>query len=427
MKSKATKSSMIGIIGLGYVGIPFFINFSKKGCNVIGYDKDVNKIRSLKLGRNYLPHLKDSDFNFLKTQTATSNISELKSCNTFIICLPTPIKGKKNQPDLSHINSFFNEFQNIIKKGDSVILVSTVYSGFTREVIASKIQKLGYKIGKDIFLSFSPERENPGDNNFELTNTPRLLAGYSSNCLQKSKNVLSKIVKNIHLVTSLEVAETSKLIENLFRSVNIGFVNEIKIYCDALKIDINEVLDAANTKPFGYMKFEPGPGVGGHCIPVDPYYLLWDSRRKKIKCEITEKSLEQNNKTIQWILKKIKKKLANNNKSKSNKSILVIGIAYKKNLNDNRNSTSLKIFEKLCSQYHKVYYHDKYIPSVKVKKGNKIITKNSLPISEVKKFSASVILTDHDYINYENLRKNSKIIFDSRNVYKGNFPNVIKI
>ena len=419
------ESSKIGVVGLGYVGVPFFIEFAKKNLEVIGFDTDQKKIKSIRNGDNYLPHISQKEFKNLKNYRATEMIEELKECKTIIICLPTPIKTADNTPDLRYIKSFFKNAENILQKNSLIILVSTVYTGFTREIIGSYLINAGFKIGKNIFLCFSPERENPGSNDFNISNTPRLISGFTKNCVKRGEKVLKKITKKIKIVDSLEIAETSKLIENAFRLVNISFVNEMKEYCDSINLNINSVLNAAATKPFGFMKFSPGPGIGGHCIPVDPHYLLWKANKKNIDCSITKQSLIKNNQIQNWTIKKIRNHLKEKYSSK-NLSLLVVGISYKKNINDIRHSPSLEIMNKLSLKYKKVDYHDNYVKSIILNKSNN--KKKSIKIDKnISKYSAIIILTDHDYINYNFFINNSKLIFDTRNIFKKNLPNIIKI
>lgn len=405
----------IGVVGLGYVGLPLCLRMINKRIKVVGVDNDQKKIKNLHRGISYISDIKNSDLKYFKKNKFhfSDNYEILKKSDVIIICLPTPLKN--NKPDLSYLIKSFKQISNILSKNKVVILESTVYPGATEEL--SKIIPKKYKIGKDIFICYSPERENPGDNSFTYNTTPKIISGMTKNCKVFAEIIYKKFIKKVVLVETIKVAEMSKLLENTYRSVNISMVNEIKIICEKLNIDIYDVINAAATKNFGFQKFVPGPGVGGHCIPIDPFYLSWIASRNGYKSKFIRAAGEISNIIPIWIVRKITNFFLK--KKKKLKKILLIGISYKANIGDDRESPAFEIMKRLKAKGIIFDYHDPYFKLLRIGRKNKISLKSiSLKPSNIRKYDASIIVTDHDKINYELVFKNSNFIFDCRGRFK---------
>lgn len=407
------KKFQVAIIGLGYVGLPLVKRFLKSDkIRVLGVDNDLKKVNLLRQGISPIDSIKIKYFKRYKDRVS-SDYSIVNSADVIIICLPTPLKTK-NKPDLKYLDNCYQNLTKTNLTNKIVILESTVYPGVTRSY-ANKIIKFSskFRIGKNIFFGYSPERENPGDKKFSYNRTPKVISGYSNSCLKLVQKIYQNIAKKTFSCDTLEEAETSKLLENLYRSINIGLVNEMKIICDKLNIDVHKVIETAATKNFGFQKFIPGPGLGGHCIPIDPYYLTWISRRKGYEPIILKSSAKINNNMPKFIMNKILRFF--NKKPK----ILIFGISYKKNVDDDRESPSyefMKIFKK-----NKIYFDfvDPYFEEIKLgrqisfkKKSIKLSKKNS------KNYDCALIVTDHDKFNYVSIKKNFKLVFDCRGVFK---------
>lgn len=413
-KIKSKKIS-VSIIGMGYVGLPLALRFLKKKINILAIDNDKNKILNLRSGKSYIKDIKNKELNYFKKnkKNLSSDFSLTKYADVIILCLPTPLLKNKN-PDMSSLFNAAKKISPFLGKGKIIILESTVYPGATVDLI-KKFNLKNLKLGEDIFISYSPERENPGDKSFNYQKTPKLVSGYSKKCLYISKKLYSLIVKKVIPTRSIEVAETSKLLENLYRSVNIGLVNEFKIICNKLKIDVDEVIAAAATKNFGFQKFNPGPGMGGHCIPIDPYYLSWASNKKGYLPKFIKTSGDINSLIPKWIVSEIIKFFKLKNIKFSNKRILLIGISYKKNISDDRESPAFMLIKvlkkfKITFDYFDPYFH-------KISKGRNFSDdKRSIRLNSknIKKYLATLIVTDHDNIDYDLICKNSKYVFDTR-------------
>ncbi len=416
------KKFKVGVIGLGYVGLPLVNLFVQKGIKVIGIDNDLKKINLLKKGGNYISSKNLKNFKYFKknNENLSTNFSKLKIVDVIIICLPTPLK--KLKPDMSYVIDCAKKLAALNLKNKTIILESTVYPSATLEFFKIVNFKNIYTPGKNIFLGYSPERENPGDKNFSYKKTPKIISGYTPSCLKVMENIYSHIIKKLVKAKNIESAEASKLLENLYRAVNIGLVNEFKIICDKLKLDIFEIINLASTKNFGFQKFLPGPGLGGHCIPIDPYYLSWISNRFGYDPKFIKLSGELNRSMPQWVVKKM---LKNINKKKPR--ILLLGISYKKNVDDDRESPAFAIMKILDEKKIVFDYNDPYFKSLRQGRQSKI-KKKSLKLSKknLKKFDGVLIITDHDKYNYKFIAKNSKQVFDSRGVYKKyNFKNIV--
>ena len=410
----------IGIIGLGYVGLPLYLLISKK-YETFGFDLNEEKIDLLKKNKSYISDISNNELKRLKKQNILSmdKIKNISKCDYIIFCLPTPLKN--NAPDLTFIISAFNRMFKHLKKNQTIILESTVFTGATSEIFVKKLNKK-FKIGRNFYLGYSPERIDPGkdaiNQKLEYKNITKLVSGYSEKCKTKIIDLYKNIFRNIYSCKSIEIAETAKIFENIFRAVNIAVVNEMKMITHKLKLNIHDVVDAAASKPFGFRKFLPGPGVGGHCIPVDPIFMSWLAKRKKQETKFINLSTVINHNVTSWTLKKINQTLPKKKKIKC----LLLGIAYKKDINDYRESPSLKIFEKLkLKKNFSIEVCDTYIKSFKIK--NKIYATRK--INNFKKYDCVILLTDHSNFNYKKILNQSKLIFDTRGVFKNERKNKI--
>lgn len=415
------KTAKISIIGLGYVGLPLAIKFSSLGFEVYGFEKDQNKIRDLNKNKIYVDTIKKDDFIKVKNKKFkyTSNKAILLKCDIHIICVPTPITQNKS-PDMTYLNDSRDLINELNLKNKAIILESTTYPGTTEELFLPLFEKKKLTIGKDVALIYSPERIDPGNKEFSVENTPKIISGYTKNCLKIAENIYNNITQIVP-VTSIKTAEFTKLLENVYRSINIGFVNEMKMISEKLEIDIFEVINAAKTKPFGYVPFYPGPGLGGHCIPVDPYLLSWKAKELDINTRFIELSGEINNYMPEYVVTKINKIISQNNKKVIGSKILILGVSYKKDSPDTRETPSIKIINNLKKQGFEVFVSDKFCSKSYLKKNNlKNIILNNKNISN---FDCVVIVTDHSYFDYSLIEKKAKLIVDCR----GRIKNINKL
>ena len=420
------KEAHIGVIGLGYVGLPLAVEFSKAGFKVTGIDIDDSKVTSINNGNNYISDIDDSLLiNLIKKKKlrATNDTSIIKELDAISICVPTPL-SKVNEPDVSYIIDTVNSIKQYMHKDLLIVLESTTYPGTTKEVVLDALKESGLVVGKDYFLCFSPERIDPGNKNFSISNTPKVIGGITNKCTSIGQLLYNQIVEDVISVSSPETAEMVKLLENTFRSINIGLANEIAIMCERLGIDVWEVIDAADTKPYGFMKFTPGPGLGGHCIPIDPLYLSWKMKKLNYNPKFIDLASKINASMPDHVIETLKKGLNGYHKELKNCKILLIGMAYKKNIDDIRESPSLDILYLLDKHKSKVEYFDPYIPDFMFNKLKKTSLDN-LDSKVLKKFDAVIILTDHSSVDYKLIKNNSKLIIDTRNVYPLNNDNHI--
>ena len=418
LSSKINKrSAKIAIIGLGYVGLPLALQFAKKKFDVIGIDIDKKKISNLKKKKSYIKHIPNNLIKkYSKKIIFTENFKNILNSNIIILCLPTPLT-KKFKPDLSYIQNTLNNIKNYLQEGQMLILESSTYPGFTRSIIVPYLKK--FKIGKFFFIGYSPEREDPNNIKFNLENIPKICSGYTTNCLKLTSSLYDKIVKKVIKVNNLDTAEFVKLYENIYRSVNIGLVNEMKIISNKLNLNIHEIINAAKSKPFGFQAFYPGPGVGGHCIPVDPYYLSWIANKNKIKTNLIYHAGRINSYMPKWIISK------SFFGRKINK-VLIIGIAYKKDLDDTREAPAINFINILNKKKIKVEFHDPYVKFLKSRKTKKVYKSVNISSQSVKKYDCVIIVTDHSNIDYNLIKKNAKLIVDTRNVYKHKSNKILK-
>ena len=346
--------------------------------------------------------------------------------DAIILCLPTPL-DKYRQPDLSYITGTLDEIKNYVRKGQLISLESTTYPGTTEEEITSRIYKKGFKPGKDFFIVYSPEREDPGNKKFDTSSIPKICGADTDNCLHLGKALYEEAINKVVAVSSTKVAEMTKLLENIHRAVNIGLVNEMKIVADKMNIDIFEVIDAASTKPFGFTAFYPGPGLGGHCIPIDPFYLTWKAREYNIHTRFIELAGEVNEQMPEYVCSKLLEGLNHQKKSIQGSKILILGIAYKKNVDDVRESPSIKIMEKIRNMGGKLYYSDPFCPKFP-KMRDHFFELDSVKISEknLLRFDAVILCTDHDSFNYTLIKKHSKLLVDTRGIFRKSNKKIIK-
>lgn len=421
-------NSKICIVGLGYVGLPLLIHFSKKNFNLIGYDKDLKKIKNLKKGVSYISNISSKKIKNLsnsKKVLFTTNEKILNSADIIICCLPTPIT-KYNAPEMTYINDFSLSLKKYIKKGQMIILESTTYPGTSEEYLVSICNQKKMKIGKDVFVCYSPEREDPGNKEFSLSNTPKIVSGYTKKCLKLCRLLYSKISNQVVDVKDLKTAEAVKIYENIFRSINISLVNEMHIILSRLNINIYDVIKAAKTKPFGFMPFYPGPGLGGHCIPIDPHLINWIAKSKGYSSKFIDLSAEINEERINRIFNFVISYLFKNEYKKNKIKILIVGVAYKKNTNDCRESPALKLIELLNKNNISYDFYDPFVNELKYFRMYGEINKKSIKnLRNLNKYTCSLILTDHDKMDYEIILKESNLIFDTRGVYNSKNKKII--
>ena len=409
------KSAHVAVLGLGYVGLPLAVVFAESGFKVTGIDPIEDKVRQIKEGKSYILDIPDEKIKKLVDSgnlSATTDYSVLSEIDGVSICVPTPLR-KTGDPDLSYILAVSDSLKEYVHKGMVIVLESTTYPGTTREMILPKLEESGMQVGRDFFLAFSPERVDPGRTDWTTTNTPKVLGGITPACLEVSKAWYSSALETVVPVSSAEVAEMAKLLENTFRMINIGMVNEMAIMCDRLGVDVWEVIEAAATKPFGYMKFLPGPGLGGHCIPIDPLYLSWKLKTVNYSARFIELASEINTSMPRYTVSKVQDALNTRKKALNGSNVLVIGIAYKPNIDDLRESPALDIIHLLEQKGAQVSYHDPYIKSFN-HDGVKMESVSDLD-SAVKRADCVVIVTNHSAYDYQKMLADAKLIVDSRN------------
>lgn len=420
----------LGVIGLGYVGLPLVKIFLRKGFIVVGFDIDERKVALLNQGKSYILHVRGEELKPYLDQgkfRATQDFSELTGVDAILICVPTPLDAHRN-PDLTFIIKTTETIAQYLRPGQLVVLESTTYPGTTDEVMLPILEQGGLRAGQDFFLAYSPERENPGDKNFSTEKIPKVIGGITRNCLEVAKALYDEVVVRTVPVSSTRVAEATKLLENIFRSVNIAMVNEMKMIFNRLGIDIWEVIEAASTKPFGFMPFYPGPGYGGHCIPVDPFYLTWKAKEVDYPTKFIELAGEINTQMPYYVVDRTIEALNARGKAITKAKILVLGIAYKKDIDDQRESPALKIISLFKKKGARVSYHDPYVPHSFGHREYPDLDMKSVPLTTrlLKQADAVVIATDHSLFDYDWIAKNSRLVIDTRNAIKKKRKNVIK-
>jgi len=424
------RQARIGVIDLGYVGLPLVRTFLDPGFKVTGFDVDEKKVGMLNCGKSYIKDVTSEELKqFLEERKfqATSDFKSLAEVDVIIVCVPTPLDSHKN-PDLSFVLKTTDVISRNLRKGQLVVLESTTYPGTTEEKMLPILEARGLKVGKDFFLAYSPERENPGDKVYTTSKIPKIVGGVTLGCRRIAKTLYDQVVVKTIPVSSPKVAEATKLLENIFRSVNIALVNEMKMIFDRLGIDIWEVVEAASTKPFGFMPFFPGPGYGGHCIPVDPFYMAWKAKEVDYPTKFIELAGEINTLMPYYVVSKTAEALNERGKSIKGAKILILGIAYKKDVDDQRESPALKIISLLQQRGAKVLYNDPFVPQSFGHRDYPGLKMKSVALSEkkLKEFDAVIIATAHSVYEFGWIAKNSSLIIDTRNAIKMRRKNVIK-
>jgi len=413
------KESTIGIIGLGYVGLPLLLRYSEVGFRTIGIDIDASKIDQIEAGKSYINHIAAERIQLAIENgcETTSDFARAKECDALIICVPTPL-SQHREPDLSFVTNTMDTLAPYLREGQVVSLESTTYPGTTEEELLPRIEKRGLKVGESIFLVYSPEREDPGNPNFGTQQIPKVCGGHTAACLEAGIALYQDAIEQVVPVSSTKVAEMTKLLENIHRAVNIGLVNEMKIVADKMDINIYEVIDAAKTKPFGFTAFYPGPGLGGHCIPIDPFYLTWKAREYGLNTRFIELAGEVNTEMPQWVINKTMDALNDAGKALNKSKVLVLGIAYKKNVGDMRESPSVELMELLVEKGAIVSYSDPFVP-VFPKLRKHYFDLKSTELNKAALLNADVVLlaTDHDLFDYSVIQQHAKILIDTRGRY----------
>jgi len=424
------KTARVGVIGLGYVGLPLVKAFLRAGFRVTGFDIDQRKIEFLNKGRSYIRHISTAELKrFLsrRTFTATGDFRRLRNMEAIIICVPTPLDHHRN-PDLSYVLNTTRAIGRHLVKGQLVVLESTTYPGTTEEEMLPILEESGLRAGRDFFLAFSPEREDPGNRQFHMDTIPKVVGGLTRDCLRAAKALYDQVVVRTVPVSSTRVAESSKLLENIFRAVNIALVNELKMIFDRMGIDIWEVIKASSTKPFGFMPFYPGPGLGGHCIPIDPFYLTWKAREVDYSTRLIELAGEINTHMPYYVVQKTVEALNRAGKSIVGSRVLVLGIAYKKDIDDQRESPSLKIISILQKAGAKVDYNDPFVPRSAGHREYPGLALKSVPLTagRLKKSDAVIITADHSTYDFPWIVRQAPLVVDTRQAVKKRSRNVVK-
>jgi UDP-N-acetyl-D-glucosamine dehydrogenase len=426
------KTALIGIIGMGYVGLPLAMEFARKGFQVVGFDTDINKVNDLNKKRNYIKHLDFANLPERNLISATNDMYKLMDMDVVLICVPTPL-NKNREPDLKYVIEAAKNISTYFKRGQLISLESTTYPGTTEEVIYPLLSEFNHlRAGEDYFLAYSPEREDPGNKHFNVKNTPKIVGGMTKGCLEVATLLYQQIVNDVVPVSSLKVAEMTKILENTYRCVNIALVNELKMICDKMGIDIFEVIEAAKTKPFGFNAFYPGPGLGGHCIPIDPFYLTWKAKEYDVYTKFIELAGEINAQMPEYVVKRTMEELNDRGKTLKDSKILILGMAYKKDIDDDRETPAVKIIDLLIKRGAEVDYNDPFItyfiggrhyPHIKIESIN-------LSYETIKNYDCVILVTDHtDYstdVYLKDIILSSNLIIDTRNVFDINLENVVR-
>ena len=422
-----TKTARVGIVGLGYVGLPLAVEFAKAGFPVTGIDVQEAKVEGLRRGESHVQDVPSSEIARLlaaKRFSATTDFSVVRELDTINICVPTPLRKTKD-PDMSYIVSAMEEIAKFAHPGLLVILESTTYPGTTEELLLPTFEKSGLRAGEDFFLCFSPERVDPGNPVYQTSNTPKVVGGITPACTEMGRLFFSQALDTVVPVSNTRVAEMVKLLENTFRMINIGLVNEMAVMCDGMGINVWEVIDAAATKPFGFMPFYPGPGLGGHCIPIDPFYLSWKTKQSGIEARFIELAGYINGNMPHFVVDKIQNALNDKAKAVKGSHVHIAGVAYKRNIDDMRESPALDVILLLQKYGAKVTYSDPYVPQLKFD-GLLLESQDLFPSAEAA--DCVVIITDHSKFDYRKLLEASNLVVDTRNALKGvNSPKIVRL
>jgi UDP-N-acetyl-D-glucosamine dehydrogenase len=425
------RQARVGVVGLGYVGLPLAVEFAKSGLTAVGIDLDARKIDAIERGESYIPDVPSSDVATYRASgklMATTDFSVVATLDTVNICVPTPLRKTKD-PDMSYVVGAVEAVAAHLQPGTLVILESTTYPGTTEELVQPILERNGLKAGVDFFLAFSPERVDPGNEKFNTHNVPKVVGGMTPDCARVAQALYQTSIETVVPVSSPSVAEMVKLLENTFRAVNIGLVNELALMCETLGIDVWEVVDAAKTKPFGFMPFYPGPGLGGHCIPIDPFYLSWKARQNGFEPRFIELAGHVNSAMPHAVVTKIGDALNTCARSLNGSKVLVLGVAYKRDIDDIRESPSLDVMGVLHEKGAQLAYADPYVPKLSARHwpGNVDLESVEITAANIKQYDCVVILTDHRAFDYETIVSSAKLIVDTRNAVKRNLPHVFRL
>lgn len=417
----------VAIIGLGYVGLPLLLRFHELGFPVIGLDLSESRLSMLIQGKSPIRHISDDAVAGIHTGAScelTADFSALSSADAIIVCVPTPLTHNKT-PDMSFVEGAATHIANYVRRGQLVVLESTVYPGATEEYFIPALTERGFNPGVDVHLAYSPEREDPGNTQFSAKNTPKLCGGYTPACLAMATQLYTEVTSEVIAVSSIQTAEMAKLLENIYRCVNIGLVNEMKMVADRMGINIHEVISAAATKPFGFTPFWPGPGLGGHCIPIDPFYMTWRAKEFDIDTKFIELAGQVNSSMPNFVVEKVIFALNEHHKSVRSSNILICGISYKKNIDDLRESPAISIMNNLKRLGAKIYFEDMYVNEFNIHEIPHGVERARIPY-EYEQYDCIVIATDHDYMNYEAMKISGIPIVDARGRYRETFSNLYR-
>jgi len=425
------RSAVVAVIGMGYVGLPLAVQFGRVGFKIVGIDISPKKIKTLNSAKSDVDDIKDYEVKELvdlKRLYTTNDFSQLRKSDVAVICVPTPL-NKTKDPDVSFILAAVTEIAKYLHRGMLIVLESTTYPGTTDELLREKLEATGLRVGVDFFLAFSPERVDPGNPKFNTQNTPKIVGGTTPACLRVARFFYEQVISQVIPVSSTKTAEMVKLLENTFRSVNIGLVNEVALMCDRLGIDVWEVIDAAASKPFGFMPFYPGPGLGGHCIPIDPHYLSWKLKSLNYYARFIELAGDINSHMPEYVVEKIVHALNTRKKAINDSNILILGVAYKRDISDLRESPALDVIRLLQEKGAIVKYSDPYVPVIRMDNGDDL---RATPLNEqvLKAADCVAIITDHTGINYQWITDKAQLVVDTRNATKnavGNEKKVFKL
>jgi UDP-N-acetyl-D-glucosamine dehydrogenase len=416
----ANHRATVGVVGLGYVGLPLVLEFHKRGFNVIGYDVDESKCRAIRKGKTYIKHIPDERIRTLRSKSfsATTDFSRIPESDAILLCVPTPLTEHR-EPDMTYIEATAQSIGPYLRKGQLVVLESTTYPGTTVEVLKPILEGLSkLKAGKDFYLAYSPEREDPNNPEFSTATIPKVVGGHTPDCLKVADALYKEVICETVPVSSTQAAEATKLMENIFRCINIALVNELKVVFSSMDIDVWEVVEAASTKPFGFMPFYPGPGLGGHCIPIDPFYLTWKAREYDVATRFIELAGEINTRMPHYVVQRVMEELNDKKRSLNGSKILILGMAYKKNVDDVRESPSFSLWELLEEKGAKVSYHDPHVPEIlPMREHVHLLGKKSVPLTpkQLARFDCVLISTAHDGVDYAMVCRHSDLVIDTRN------------
>ena len=427
IKRYQDKEAIIGIVGLGYVGLPLLLRYTQVGFKVIGFDIDSFKVDSLNTGKSYIEHIAADKIQAAQSLfEATTDFSRIGECDAIILCVPTPL-NQYREPDISYVIDTTDAVKPYLRAGQLLSLESTTYPGTTEEELLPRVEASGLKVGENFFLVYSPEREDPGNPNFETRTIPKVVGGHTDKCLQVGIALYGAAIDQVVPVSSTKAAEMTKLLENIHRAVNIGLANEMKIVADKMGVDIYEVIDAAKTKPFGFVAYYPGPGIGGHCIPIDPFYLTWKAREFGVNTRFIELAGEINSGMPDYVVNKTALALNDREKSLKGSRVLILGIAYKKNVDDMRESPSVFVMEKLRDLGAKVAYSDPHVPSFpKMREHNFELDSVELTADNIASYDCVILTTEHDKFDYALLEQHAQLIVDTRGKFTTQSGKVIK-